>query len=442
MPRPLQEEDRAEPVIRRHVMSRRDEKRSRDLEELSASLAASITNTDGVLSRVVKLVSSFPGDTAAVRLPAEDGVTMRLVAAHDEDDTALSVIRNALDALPHDITRALPHSLPVREAKPVLLQGSELRDALGLMGGEHSAMVEDLGVHCLLFCPLRVHGHVIGTLDLWRRNGRGSYSQRDASFAQELADRAALAIENARLVERLRAEVEDRKHNEENLRLTAELLQRADEQRRALMENLVSAQEEERRRIAVDVHDDSIQAMAAIGLRLQILRRHAPNHEFAERISRIEDTVTESIGRLRSLLFRLESVSLEKVGLARTVERFAAELFPDNRPRFTVHSRLATEPAPHVQAVLYRIAQESLTNVQKHAKAAEVSVKLHEEDHGIVLSTQDDGVGFDHDDVVRRSLPGHMGLQSMQERASIAGGWLTVDSKPNLGTTVRCWVPV
>lgn len=442
MPKSLQEEGQAEPAIRRHTMSRRDEQRSRDLEELSASLAASITNTDGVLTRVVKLVSSFLGDTAVVRLLAEDGVTMRVVAAHDEDPAALEAISMALEALPHDITRALPHSLPVREAKPLLLDGDELSEALDLMGADHRATLEELGVHCVLLCPLRVHGRVIGTLGLWRRGRRTSFSQRDQSFAQELADRAALAIENARLVERLRAEVEERKHNEENLRLTAELLQRADEQRRALMENLVSAQEEERRRIAVDVHDDSIQAMAAIGLRLQILRRHAPSHEFAERIARIEDTVTESIGRLRSLLFRLESVSLEKVGLARTIERFAAELFPENRPRFTVHSRLVTEPAPHVQAVLYRIAQESLTNVQKHARAAEVSVKLHEEDQGLVLTTQDDGVGFDHDDVVRRQLPGHMGLQSMQERASIAGGWLTVETKPNIGTTVRCWVPL
>src|SRR5579864_4339467 len=194
MPKSLQEEGQAEPAIRRHTVSRRDEQRSRDLEELSASLAASITNTDGVLTRVVKLVSSFLGDTAVVRLLAEDGVTMRVVAAHDEDPAAVQVIAAALEALPHDITRALPHSLPVREAKPLLLEAADLREALDLMGGGHRATLEELGVHCVLLCPLRVHGRVIGTLGLWRRGRRSSFSQRDQNFAQELADRAALAI--------------------------------------------------------------------------------------------------------------------------------------------------------------------------------------------------------------------------------------------------------
>src|SRR6202043_3035553 len=190
----------------------------------------------------------------------------------------------------------------------------------------------EIDLQGVLASPLRAHGRVIGTLGLWRRGGGGAHSTRDQNFAQELADRAALAIESARLVERLRAEVEERKENEENLRVTAELLQQADQQRKALMENLVSAQEEERRRIAIDVHDDSIQAMAAISLRLQILRRHALSHAAAQGIAEIEDAVMKSIARLRNLLIRLEATSLDKEGLAHAIDRCIEDLFPDSSP--------------------------------------------------------------------------------------------------------------
>jgi len=137
---------------------------------------------------------------------------------------------------------------------------------------------------------------VTGTLGLWRRGTRPPHSERDQNFVQELADRAALAIENARLVRSLREEVEDRKGKEDSLRLTAELLQRADDKRRALMEHLVTAQEEERRRIAIDVHDDSIQSMAAIGIRLQILRRHAPGNEMAKQLEELMASENEVQG--------------------------------------------------------------------------------------------------------------------------------------------------
>ncbi|HEY4869421.1 MAG TPA: GAF domain-containing sensor histidine kinase [Candidatus Dormibacteraeota bacterium] len=426
---------------RRRLPSRRDEQRSRDLAELSASLAASIANTDEVLERVVHLASSFLGDAAVVQLFDDDTQTMQVVAAYDQNDRALDVIRRALESVRVDAADSPPHPLVSHSPRSLMLTGDQLDAAMTAMAPEHREALHEIDLQGVLASPLRAHGRVIGTLGLWRRGGGGAHSTRDQNFAQELADRAALAIESARLVERLRAEVEERKENEENLRVTAELLQHADQQRKALMENLVSAQEEERRRIAVDVHDDSIQSMAAIGLRLQILRRHAPSREFAERVAEIENTVTESIGRLRSLLFRLESVSLEKVGLARTIDRYAAELFPDGHPRFAVRSELQIEPPPHVQVTLYRIAQEALANVQKHALAGEVALLVSEAEDGISLSVRDDGIGFDREDVIKRALPGHLGLRSMQERAEIAGGWLTVDSAAGSGTLIRTWVP-
>jgi signal transduction histidine kinase len=257
-----------------------------------------------------------------------------------------------------------------------------------------------------------------------------------------MADRAALAIENARLVESLRFEVDERKQNEENLRLTMELLKRTDEKRQALMEHLVTAQEEERRRIAIDVHDDSIQAMAAIGLRLQVMRRRAQSPELADQIAEVEDTVTNAIGRLRGLLFRLESQSVEAVGLARALTLYVAEVFPEAEPRTRVTSTMAAELNGPTQLVLYRIAQEAVNNIRKHANPLNVVVTLTDDDGGAVLAVQDDGAGFDPDETTKHALPGHLGMRSMQERAEIAGGRLSIESSPGQGTTVRCWVPV
>jgi signal transduction histidine kinase len=423
------------------LSSRRDEGRALALAELSEVLAESITDTEAVVNHVVELVSHVLGDIAVLRLLDDEGGHVGVAAADDVDPCRRDAIRQLLLSAPTDVADLALFRAAVRQVRPLVIHSDQLESASAMFGPDPSQVLRDLGVHAALICPLRALGRVIGTLGLWRRADRGPYTERDRHFAQELADRAALAIENARLVERLRAELEERKNHEESLRLTAELLQTADEKRRALMDDLVEAQEEERRRIAVEIHDDSIQAIAAIGLRLQILRRHAPTREFSARVTEIEDTVTEAIGRLRSLLFRLESASLEKEGVAYAIDRCAEELFPDPAPRVRVESRLSAEPPRYLQVVLFRVAQEALTNVLKHARASEITVVLSEENKGTLLSVHDDGVGFDAEELATRALPGHMGMRTMQQRAQAAGGWLRVESKPREGTTVRCWAP-
>jgi signal transduction histidine kinase len=223
--------------------------------------------------------------------------------------------------------------------------------------------------------------------------------------------------------------------------LSSELLHRAEEKRQALMANLVAAEEEQRRRIAVDIHDDSIQAMAAVGLRLQVLRRHAPARDFADKISEIEQTVVMAVGRLRRLLFQLDSAALSEMGLARALSRYVDELFPEEPPSTSFRTSLEEEPPALMRTVLYRIAQEALNNVRKHANAEMVTVVVGPLDDGVLVTVGDNGLGFDVDEEGKRALPGHLGLQSMRERATMADGWLTIDSKRGAGTTVRFWLP-
>ena len=421
---------------------RRDLARSQALAEMAARLAESITDISGLLQSVVELVASFIGDTAAVRLLDEDGSTMRVAAVHDADPGIGSRVRSALEAMPVDITGLIPHSVVLSEQmQPIQLLGDRFTDVLVQLPPGARATLGDVGVFTALICPLRVSGRVIGTLGLWRHRGSEAHSERDRSFAQELADRAALAIENARLVQRLRGEIDQRRLNEDNLRLTAELLKQVDQKRRALLEHLVSAQEEERRRIAVDVHDDSIQAMAAIGVRLQIMRRRATSPELSEQLAQIEDAVTDTISRLRGLLFRLEAAPVEQVGLARAITRYIAEVFPGGEPQTRVTSTITKELDGAMQIVLYRVAQEALSNVLKHAQATHVTVTMTDAVGGVQLTVVDDGVGFNPSEAIRHALPGHLGMRSMHERAVVAGGSLEVESKAGAGTTIRCWLP-
>lgn len=422
--------------------ARRDLARSQALSEMAARLAESITDINGLLRSVVELVASFLNDTACVRLLDDDGRTMTLAAVFDQDTHTGERVRTALEAIPSDITGLIPHSVVLTDQmQPVQLVGARFAGVLAQMPPPARRTLEEVGMYTALICPLRVSGRVIGTLALWRHRGTVTHNDRDRGFAQELADRAALAIENARLVERLRGEIDQRRQNEENLRLTAELLKQVDQKRRALLEHLVSAQEEERRRIAVDVHDDSIQAMAAIGVRLQIMRRRTESQELSDQLAQIEDAVTDTISRLRGLLFRLEAAPVEQVGLARAITRYIAEVFPGGEPQARVTSTVTKELDSAMQIVLYRVAQEALSNVLKHAQATHVTVMMADAVGGVQLTVVDDGVGFNPSEAIRHALPGHLGMRSMHERAVVAGGSLEVESKPGAGTTIRCWLP-
>jgi signal transduction histidine kinase len=416
--------------------------RSHALSEMASRLAESITDINALLRSVVELVASFINDTACVRLLGDDGRSMSVAAVFDPGTRFGDSVKLALEQIPNDITGLIPHMVVLTEQmQPIQLIGDHFTDVLVQMPPAARKTLEEAGFFTVLVCPLRVGGRVIGTLALWRHRGTEGHSERDRGFAQELADRAALAIENARLVQRLQAEINQRRLNEDNLRLTAELLKQVDQKRRALLEHLVSAQEEERRRIAVDVHDDSIQAMAAIGVRLQIMRRRATAPELSDQLAQIEDAVTDTISRLRGLLFRLEAAPVEQVGLARDVLRYIAEVFPEGEPQTRVTSTITKELDGAMQIVMYRVAQEALSNVLKHAQAEHVSVAFTDAVGGVQLTVVDDGVGFNPSEAIRHALPGHLGMRSMHERAVIAGGSLEVESKAGAGTTIRCWLP-
>jgi signal transduction histidine kinase len=221
------------------------------------------------------------------------------------------------------------------------------------------------------------------------------------------------------------------------LEATLDALRATDASRRRLLSRLIAAQEQERTRIAHDIHDDSIQVMTAAGMRLALLRSQLAATEDTENLKRLEETVQEAIARLRRLLFELRPPALDRDGLAAAIGEQLQRTAREAEWSVDLSNELSTEPPEESRLVLYRIAQEAITNARKHARASHVHVRLGQADGGYSLRIVDDGRGFDPSS---GTPEGHLGVLGMKERAELAQGWLRVSSGPG-GTTVEAWLP-
>ncbi|HWO70820.1 MAG TPA: PAS domain-containing protein [Actinomycetota bacterium] len=244
------------------------------------------------------------------------------------------------------------------------------------------------------------------------------------------------------LLQGMMLDVTDRKRAEEQLSWTLGRLRELSEQRRLLLRRVVDAQEQERERIARDVHDDPIQKVTALGIRLAHLRGQVATEEGRRALEELERTAQATIASLRRLLFDLRPQALDRDGLAAAVRLLLSKVREEGGPVGAVDDRLVREPEPEARTVAYRVIQEAVANARKHAGASRIEVSLREEAGGFRVRVRDDGRGFCPQEALRG--PGaleHLGLSTMRERAETAGGWFRVESAPGRGTTVEFWLP-
>jgi len=208
-------------------------------------------------------------------------------------------------------------------------------------------------------------------------------------------------------------------------------------QRRRLFGHLVRAQELERRRIAWAVHDDSIQTMAAVGVRLQLLAEQLPPVHAAE-LAQLNASVTDAVTRLRTLSFRLHPPGIDQHGLAESVAGHLEDVVHPWGLTSSFSYRVVREPTSETAVTIFRIIQEALLNVRKHADAQRVELHIASADDGLLTQVIDDGNGKA---IAPHAVHEHLGIMEMRERAETAGGWWSMNSRPESGTTVEFWVP-
>jgi two-component system sensor histidine kinase UhpB len=217
-----------------------------------------------------------------------------------------------------------------------------------------------------------------------------------------------------------------------------------------LSEQVLAAQEDERKRIARELHDETAQALTTLLIRLKILERARSVDEMHGQIDELRQLTADTLEAVRKLAVELRPATLDDLGLvaaleaitegyrARTAVRvdFTADGFRERERERDSDGRLP----PQVELVLYRVVQEALTNIAKHAEADHVHVRLQRRAHEVLATIDDDGRGFDVEDIMRSRERG-LGLFGMQERLALVRGQLVIESAPGRGTHIVARVP-
>jgi signal transduction histidine kinase len=204
---------------------------------------------------------------------------------------------------------------------------------------------------------------------------------------------------------------------------------------------ILRIREDERARIAREIHDDSLQALAELRLRVESLVGSFDDPVRTLQVSDLVLSFGRAVARLRMLAFHLDPRIADVADLAAAVHRALLDVAALAGVEPHLDDRLrGVELAPDALMVVFRIVNESLINVRRHAAARHVVVAMEPADDGVRVTIEDDGCGFDPSLSEGRD-PGHLGLRSMRERARLAGGSCQVRSTRGLGTTVELWMP-
>jgi signal transduction histidine kinase/PAS domain-containing protein len=274
------------------------------------------------------------------------------------------------------------------------------------------------GAGSYLAVPLAVDGRTIGICELGKRQG-DAYGEHEVQWAEGLVSQASVAVQNAWLFGQV---------------------QEGRERLQSLSRRLVEAQESERRFIARELHDEVGQALTSIMVGLKLLERQADRSgAFLAETAELKRTVEEMMGNLHRLAADLRPASLDHLGLIPALRQYC-EMVRDKHglqvqlETLGLQVRLPTE----VETAMYRILQEALTNVIRHAQATRVDVILEQRGDRLIAIVEDDGVGFEP---ASAAQGGRLGLFGMRERAQALGGTLSIESAQRGGTTVYIEVP-
>ena len=274
----------------------------------------------------------------------------------------------------------------------------------------HQEVARRMGVRTGMWVPLIARDRVIGVIEIHDKEGPDArFSDADLRLAETFAARAAVAVELSQRVAR------------------------------DALRRVVQAQELERRQLARELHDETGQALTSILLGLKPLEEALADHPAREALAELREHVVAALQDVRRLAVELRPKLLDDFGLVPALERLTESLAEQTGIRVDFHSALGETRLPsEVETALYRVVQESLTNVVKHAGARNVSVSVARRDGAVAAVIEDDGAGFDP----RATREEGLGLLGMRERLALLEGRLEIESRANAGTTIVAEVPL
>jgi len=287
------------------------------------------------------------------------------------------------------------------------------------------------------------------------RHGIQDYLIKGQADGRQTARAIRYAIERKRLEEalqKIQAELEKRVEertaelSKTNQALQAEIAQRerAEAAHRQVLRRLAEAEETERGRISRELHDRLGQDLTGLKLGLQLVRKLDPlAPSVQENVGKLEQLADGLMRDIHRLAWELHPAALDDLGLEAAMRQYTAEWSENNRVPVDFHSDDVAAPRLplQIETTLYRITQEALTNVTRHANAKRVSVLLERRPGHVSLIVEDDGSGFDTG-FQASAAQGKLGLLGMRERVTLAGGTLEIESTPGVGTTIFVRVPL
>jgi signal transduction histidine kinase len=386
--------------------------RTTELEGLNAIALTSTQSLDldtilsGALGRVMELTKMQAG--AILLLDAKSqGLVFRINKGFPDE-----YVRNTGSGNNHESVE----EKAARTGEPQFLNRSELVSSVPLLSDE--------GMAALVCFPLRSKDKIVGILTMAGWHPR-EFTASDKQLLFSIANQISMAIENAKLY----AELRDKEG------ILAELLKRS-----------ISVQEEERKRIARELHDETSQALTSLAIGLETIVKSPPAdvEQLKTALKKDQVLISRILDDVHRLILDLRPSVLDDLGLIPALEWYAENRLGNNGVKVHLEtSGTERRLPPHVEVTLFRIAQEAISNIAQHAGAEFVSITLDFDSDAIKLTVEDDGRGFDSTAVLSGKYDKRgLGLLGMMERAEALGGNFTIKSQPRKGTQISIKIPV
>ncbi|MFC1941777.1 HAMP domain-containing protein [Chloroflexota bacterium] len=415
------------------------EQRNRDLEKSHMELSSLNLGLEDKIGQRTKETSALNAVLTIINQSSDEKKMLRIILSSILDEAELDVgMIHMIDIKSNELVCICYQGLTAWFAAKLMkvkigehIQGKvfQSKEMIVVNDCNHDDVTEVIigkkgNFRSCISLPIKSQGIVLGTLSLASCTSE-RFNTETVRLLKAISEAICIAVEKTRATYSL----------EEAKRILEQVLER-----------LISAQEEERRRIARELHDAASQSLAAVALNLETIANDLPEkyHDTRERLALLKEQAIETMGSIRELALELRPAILDDLGLARAIKSYAKDYLGKRGIDINVNVNGSGQKLPaYSETMLFRIAQEALTNIVKHAEASQVNVELSFNASNAIMRVEDNGKGFDSKSLLNgANLRQSVGVYSMSERAMLLGGTFKIESEVGKGTFIYVEIPL